>query len=74
MSDNVGFITHQKMMEKISSIAKYGNINPKKPINHQVDGLRYGARQDNKKRNATIALITIRKRLKKLRATEPAML
>ena len=72
--DNEGFTTHQNMMEKISSKAKYGNIKPKKPMNHQVDGLRYGARQDNKNKNAIIALITINKRFKKLRATEPAML
>jgi hypothetical protein len=72
-NDTTGLTTHQKIIENTNSTARYGNINPKKPINHHVDGFRYGARHDNKKSSAKKPLIMIKKRLKKLRATETAM-
>jgi len=49
IKNNLGFTISQNNIKNISSIIRYGIHKPKKPINHQLAGLRNGARAESKK-------------------------
>src|SRR4051794_12892935 len=40
ITDQNGETIHQKKTEKISNSARYGTARPRRPINHQTEGLR----------------------------------
>jgi hypothetical protein len=74
MKEITGLITNQNIIENTKSKARYGNARPKKPINHQVEGLRKGTRHAIRKRPATIAFNVIKNFLKNLLNLPVAML
>jgi hypothetical protein len=55
-----GFAINQKMVNKRSSVAKYGTIKPTKPINHQLELLINGDKQANKNNTITNTLDKIK--------------